>query len=252
MSLGRRKVRVEDASAWIFNRVAEEYAARPPYPRALVDAVSALLENGRGRVLDLGAGIGHLSLPLAQRGFDVVAVEPAERMLAALRTSAGERGLAVTALHATAEALPLPDGAFDLVLIADAIHFLDKELAALEVARVLGPRGALAIVVSELGDTRFMRAVVSIMEASAPRRPRKTLPAVEQLGAVARVPLTAQSFTDETPVDATALERILGSISFIGPAMNPERTARFRERIHALTEPPVWARRFTLYAGSRR
>lgn len=252
MSIGRRKVRLEDTEAWVFNRIADEYEARPPYPDALVDAVGALVPSGPQRVLDVGAGIGHLALPLAERGLDVTAVEPALKMLERLSARANDRGLRVHGVHAVAEALPFPDAAFELVVVADAVHFLDKELVALELARVLAPGGALAMVVSELGDTPFMRGVVEIMQASAPRRPRETLSAIQQIAKVARVPLTEQRFTDETAVDARTLERILGSISFIGPAMNAERAAAFRARIHALGDAPAWARAFTLYAGRRR
>ena len=46
-----------------------------------------------------------------------------------------------------------------------------------------------------------------------------------------------------------AASKDLRSISFIGPAMNPERFAAFHEKIRALPERPVWARRFTLHAG---
>ena len=59
------------------------------------------------------------------------------------------------------------------------------------------------------------------------------------------------AFQDETPVSREQLEAILRSISFIGPAMNAERFAAFRERIHALSGAPIWARTFTLHAGFR-
>jgi ubiquinone/menaquinone biosynthesis C-methylase UbiE len=251
MSLGRRKIRVDDQSGWVFNRVAREYAARPAYPEPLIDALAALGARGGRRILDLGAGIGHLALPLAARGFDVIAVEPADQMLAQLEANARARGVELTAVRAAAEALPLTSGSVDLVIVADAVHFLDKELAGDEIARVLGRRGALAIVTSEFGDTPFMRGVVAIMEDAAPRRPRNVAPAIAQLAAAARVRLTSQRFHDETRVDAVTLERILGSISFIGPAMNAERARGFRARIHALSESPVWARSFTLQSGAR-
>jgi SAM-dependent methyltransferase len=251
MSAGRRKIGVHDAAAWIFNRIADVYAARPPYPTALIDALAEIA--GPGRIGDVGAGIGHLAVPLAQRGFDVLAIDPAQSMLDRLWDRSLDRGLALRTLRAAAESLPIEPACLDLVVVADALHFLDAELAANEISRVLAPRGALALVTSELGATPFMRGVARIIESATPRRPRGVAASITQLFAVVGAPLGApQRFHDETPVDRATLERILRSISFVGPAMNAARFAAFIERIHALPEPRVWARTFTLYAGRRR
>src|SRR5690606_12251486 len=98
--------------------------ARPAYPAALVEALAELAQPG-GRVLDVGAGIGHLALPMAGRGLDVTAVEPAIAMLERLEAQAAEEGRNVRALHATAESMPVADASFDLAVVADALHFLD-------------------------------------------------------------------------------------------------------------------------------
>jgi SAM-dependent methyltransferase len=252
MSLGRRKIRVDDASSWIFNRMTDAYEARPPYPAALVDALAALAGGPGRRVGDLGAGIGHLALPLAQRGFDVVAVEPAHAMLDRLRAAAHHRGLALRTHHAAAEALPVEAASLDLVIVADVLHFLDRALAAAEIARVLAPRGALALVTCTFAQTPFMGDVLRIMEETAPRRPRALEQSMVQLSATTGVPFSSeQHFHDATPVDHATLDRILRSISFIGPAMNPARYAAFRRQIHALSDAPVWARTFTLRSGRR-
>jgi SAM-dependent methyltransferase len=252
MSLGRRKVKLEDASRWVFNRMADVYDARPPYPPALVDALAALAGPPGARIADLGAGIGHLALPLASRGYDVAAIEPAGAMLERLRARARARGLAVDALHATAEAPSLPARSIDLAVVADALHFLDAQLVGESVARLLKRGGALAVVTCGLGDTPYMRAVEAIIHAAVPRRPRALGRQLVHVSSIADAPLTDERrFDDETPVDHETLERILRSISFIGPAMNPARFAAFRARVHALTEPPVWARTFVLHAGRR-
>jgi demethylmenaquinone methyltransferase/2-methoxy-6-polyprenyl-1,4-benzoquinol methylase len=50
-------------------------------------------------------------------------------------------------VQAKAEALPLPDSSFDLVLISDAWHhFVDQNGAVSEVVRVLRPAGRLYII----------------------------------------------------------------------------------------------------------
>jgi hypothetical protein len=173
-------------------------------------------------------------------------------MLDELERAASERGLQLRTLHAAAEKLPLPEASFDAALISDALHFMDKELVGAELRRVLRARAALLIVTAEFTPTPFMRAVTQVMEEAAPRRPRAVGDSIVQLSRLLGVRLAPpRVFQDETPVTREELEAILRSISFIGPAMNAERFAAFRARIHALSKEPVWARTFTLHAGFR-
>jgi ubiquinone/menaquinone biosynthesis C-methylase UbiE len=231
--------------------MADVYDARPAYPPKLIDALAELAGAGR-RVADLGAGIGHVALPLAQQGLHVTAIEPAEAMLERLQERARQCRLSIRAAHATAEALPLEDASLDLAVVADALHFIDAELVAREIARVLVPGGALAVVTCELGKTPFMQDLLEIIEASVPRRPRNLDRNLIQISGITGVRFTRKrEFHDETPVDNETLERILRSISFIGPAMNPARFAAFRQRVRALPGRPAWARTFTLLAGRR-
>jgi ubiquinone/menaquinone biosynthesis C-methylase UbiE len=248
---GRRGVKPEDASRWVFNRIADAYAARPEYPKELIDELAALSPSN-GRIGDIGAGTGNVALPLAQRGFDVVAVEPARAMLSRLRATAAERGLSVRTMHAAAEAMPLEDEHLHLAVVADALHFLDLERISRELFRVLVRRGALAIVTVEFGDTPYMQSVARIIEEASQRRPRPASAAVAALSALARVPFRPpRVFRDETHMDTETLERVLRSLSFVGPAMNSERFAAFRRRILALGDRPVWTRRITLHAGRK-
>jgi ubiquinone/menaquinone biosynthesis C-methylase UbiE len=173
-------------------------------------------------------------------------------MLAELEASAQAQALTVTARLATAEAVPVAEASMDLVLIADALHFLDAALTGQEAGRVLKPQGALAVVQCELAETPFMNELSAIMEESAPRRPRAVANATLQVAALAKVEkLSEQTFLDEVRVDHATLERILRSISFIGPAMNAQRFTVFRERVLSLSAAPVWSRLITLRSGTR-
>lgn len=247
----RRGVKPQDNSRWVFNRMADVYAARPAYPLALVDELADLAPPN-GTIGDIGAGTGHVSIPLAERGYDVVAVEPARAMLDRLRSTAQARGVELQSLQARAEELPLRAASLDLAIVADALHFIDVELAARELFRVLVRRGRLAVITVEFGDTPYMRAVARIVEEESQRRLRRKTGAAAQLFSLSRVPLRkTTTHTDETPLDTATLERVLRSISFVGPAMNAERFARFRDRVVALDERPVWSRTFTLHAGRK-
>ena len=127
------------ARANSFGRTAHLYErGRPPYPATALDW---LLPPGSPRVVDVGAGTGKLTRHLAGRGLDVVAVDPSERMLAQLRRVLPE----VPAHLGSAEAIPLPDDSVDVVLIAQAWHWVDRARAVPEIARVLSPGGRLGI-----------------------------------------------------------------------------------------------------------
>ena len=252
MSLGRRKVRLDDPAAWVFNRMVEGYAARPAYPASLIDSMARLAGAPGARVGDLGAGMGHVALPLAARGYEVIAVEPAEGMLRALRDAADSARCPLQTLHAAVEALPIADASLDLAVVADALHFMDAERAGREIGRVLAPGGALALVTCTFAPTPFMRELAHVMEEAAPRRPRDVEALRVQLAAVARVSLGQPVVVDDAhAVDAATLVRILRSISYIGPAMNPVRFAAFVARVMAIREPAVWARRFHMWSGAR-
>ena len=242
---------LDQPERWVYNRMAEAYTARPAYPDALVSRLSELAGAVPAHVLDLGAGIGHLSLPLAARGHRVTAVEPAHAMLAALQQRAPEHA-ALACVNAAAEALPLPDACVDLALIADALHFLDAHLTGCELARVLHPRGTLAIVQVELGTSPFMQALSDLMRASAPRRPKRVDGAMTQLAKLASVKLgLLETYEQKQQVPLEQVERILRSISFIGPAMNPERFEAFSAALRAIQHEPVWHTTVRLWAGRR-
>lgn len=96
-------------------------------------------------VLDLGSGTGALTVQLAElfKG-NVYGVEPSAGMRAvATRTHAHQR---VAYLGGRAEAIPLTDGACDIVTMFLSLHHIsDRDAAAREIARVLSARGRVFV-----------------------------------------------------------------------------------------------------------
>lgn len=138
------------AAASRFGDVAARYEqGRPAYPSQALDDLAARTGLGpRTRVLDLGAGTGKLTRQLRERGADVVAVEPSGGMRAQL--VAAVPGTAV--LDGTAEAIPVAGSSVDVVSAAQAFHWFRTRPALDEIARVLRPRGWLALLWNDPPD----------------------------------------------------------------------------------------------------
>lgn len=152
----------------VFGEAADAYElGRPDYP---ADAVAWLLDGVRGTVLDVGEGSGKLSRAVAALDFDVIAVDPDERMLA--------RNATVDTRVGTAEAIPLPDRSVAGVTAGQAWHWFDQAAAAAEVGRVLMPRGRLGLVwnVYDLAD-EFSRSLVEVIDPGAALSPTDDAPA---------------------------------------------------------------------------
>ncbi|HZJ05486.1 MAG TPA: class I SAM-dependent methyltransferase [Nocardioidaceae bacterium] len=126
-----------------FDNVVNTYdRGRPAYPD---EAARWLTGPGQARVLELGAGTGKLTAGLVTHGQTVIATDPSEPMLRRLV----ERVPGAHAVLASAERMPVASGSVDVVVAAQAFHWFDSERVLPEIARVLKPRGALALIWNE-------------------------------------------------------------------------------------------------------
>jgi ubiquinone/menaquinone biosynthesis C-methylase UbiE len=115
---------------------------RPGWPAKAVERALAELDLGPdSTVVDLAAGTGKLTRELVPRVARVVAVEPSEDMLRQLADAVPE----ADPVEGTAESIPLDDAAVDAVFVAEAFHWFATPEAVAEIARVLRPRGGLAL-----------------------------------------------------------------------------------------------------------
>jgi SAM-dependent methyltransferase len=95
-------------------------------------------------VLDLGCGVAYFSAWLARRGARVVGVDVTPAQLETARRMQAETGLEFGLVEASAEAVPLGDASFDLVLSEYGASIWCEPSAWIpEAARLLRPGGRL-------------------------------------------------------------------------------------------------------------
>ena len=129
-----------------FSNRADNYARhRPTYPREIV----ATLVGEAGLtpasiVADVGSGTGISAQLFLQHGCTVYGVEPNAdmRQLAERALRHEPRFISVAG---SAEATTLPPASTDFVTVAQAFHWLDRDRAKAEFARILRPNGRVAI-----------------------------------------------------------------------------------------------------------
>ena len=103
----------------------------------------AKLAGSKGRLLEVGCGIGVDSIQLAKCGFDVTAVDLTESALQVTKQFAARRDVNINFQLGNAEGLDFPDASFDAVYSFGVLHHTpDVEQAVAEVRRVLRPGGS--------------------------------------------------------------------------------------------------------------
>ncbi len=124
-----------------FDRVAVRYdRARPRFDAAFVSSLCerASVTPAGARVLEIGAGTGQLTDTLLTIGCKVTALEPGTNMAQMIDHRA-------TVLPSTFEQADLPHDSFDLIVSANAYHWVDPEVGDRRVANLLAPNGSMVL-----------------------------------------------------------------------------------------------------------
>jgi SAM-dependent methyltransferase len=129
-----------------FDTVAGLYDQyRPEYPPELVESVIALSGlPGGGRILEVGSGTGKATRLFARRGYVIHCIEPG-RNLAAVAARNLQAYPAVTFENTRFEDRQGQPAGYDLVMSAQAFHWVPREIGYRKASEALKPGGALAL-----------------------------------------------------------------------------------------------------------
>ena len=120
---------------------------RLPYPEAmLTDLIRRAEISGHGRLLDLACGTGQLAFPLRRWFREVWAVDSEPDMVEAVRAKTTDQGAEnVRPFVSDAGTLDAPPEYFELTVIGNAFHRLNRDLVAGRILSWLRPGGHLAL-----------------------------------------------------------------------------------------------------------
>ncbi len=130
-----------------FDQAAKAYdAARPGYPRELIDQLAELAKlRPDARILEIGCGTGQITRALARRGYEIVAIELGENLAQmAADNLAGYPNVRI--IHSPFEEWIPEESGFDMVLSAQALHWIDPGIGYPKIRQLLAKRGHLAVI----------------------------------------------------------------------------------------------------------
>jgi ubiquinone/menaquinone biosynthesis C-methylase UbiE len=152
---------------WSLGHYPEMAAQLQPGADDLADECAI---EGGAAVLDVAAGTGNFAVVAARRGAKVVASDLTPHMVELGRARTQADGLAVEWHEADAEALPFPDGEFDLAASVFGAMFAPRpQRVASELVRVVRPGGLVAM--ANYTAEGFIGALSEFVASHGPERP---------------------------------------------------------------------------------
>jgi len=141
------------------------------YPDELIKDILSMSGIGSiGRILEIGCGPGNATISFARKGYRILGIELGER-LAALATRNCHSYPGVEILNMAFEDWRLEERAFDMVLAADAFHWIPPHVGYPKVARALKDNGSLDFFwrVPVDPETDWSRAINDLYQEIAPQ-----------------------------------------------------------------------------------
>jgi SAM-dependent methyltransferase len=165
--------------SWQFDDAAQLYdEVRPRYPEEMIEHIIAFAAlPAHARVFEVGCGTGQMTLPFAQRGYTVVALDQGER-LAALAAQHCQPYTQVRVVPCAFENWQDTPESYDLFLSAQAFHWIDPAYGLTRAAELLKTAGTIALVwrLDRSQGSAFWQATAPIYDTYNPQTSSGNLP----------------------------------------------------------------------------
>ena len=162
---------------------------RPTYPQEFIEFLFSKTHITEQSVIaDIGSGTGILTGQILKKGSRVFAVEPNADMRRIAEDNLRTYALFIS-VTATAENTTLPDRSVDLITVAQAFHWFDRNAFREECRRILKPDAYVALVWNSRDEN-------SALVAENDRINRKYCPAFKGFSGGTRGPVSDDDFRD--------------------------------------------------------
>ncbi len=131
---------------WDYSDLAAAYLKRPDYADSAIDAMLRVAGISEGQMAcDVGAGVAHLTIKLAERGLVVDPVEPNDNMRALGSKRTADMSLnKVNWYEGTGEVTGMDSDKYDIVTFGSSFNVCDRPVALKETVRLLKAGGWFA------------------------------------------------------------------------------------------------------------
>jgi ubiquinone/menaquinone biosynthesis C-methylase UbiE len=150
------------------NKVDNYSKYRPSYPDKFIEYL--MKENGLNTdsiVADIGAGTGRLTRLLAEKVNTVFAIEPNLKMRQACLEYCYQFTNVIT-VDGSAENTTLAESSVDIITVAQAFHWFEKEKSKSEFSRILQPGGKVVLLWNKPLQSQFGKEIDELYHLLCP------------------------------------------------------------------------------------